>query len=265
MSRTYKIAVVDTETTGLDPETSDVIELAFAVGEFTPDGLTLIEAASIMLPCETNEAEPINGIPAELSRKGFLTLETVADSLVDVECFIAHNAKFDKAFCDKLFRTIHDCDTEWHLLGTPWVCTFEDYVWENKGKRLTHLAADLGIFTTAGKHRALVDVMLLWEVIASQGFDAFEAAYERSKLPRWEARAMVSYDGREMAKAAGFQWNPDRKSWLKEVRAAKREEIKFDFPVHVSSLPAVQQVLFRDESPEAEVAEEFAREKLLGS
>jgi DNA polymerase III subunit epsilon len=233
----YRIAIIDTETTGLDPVSHEIIEIAMAVGDFTQDnGLVLIEALSMVVPCDENPVESVNGISPHLSKKGRIELSQILQTLEYCDAFVAHNAKFDKQFAHKLFSKIQDPDDREFLLGKPWVCTLEDYVWSGQGKRLTHLAADLGIFTTAGKHRALVDVMLLWEVVASQGYAAFKEAISRSLLPRWEARAMVSFDDREIAKAAGFQWNAERKMWLKEVRAETKGDIKFDFPIQLKGI-----------------------------
>ena len=230
-----RIAVIDTETTGLDPQTCDVIEIAFAVGEFDDTGkLTLIEAISTVLPCTQNDAEAINGITPELSSKGTVEHYAIAKSLLAVDFFVAHNASFDKGFFDKSLTQIPDANERLALSSKRWVCTLNDYeIADKAGRRLTHMAADMGIFMSASKHRALVDVMVLFEVVSKLGEAAFVQAFKRSLWPEWRVQAMVSFEDKHLAKEAGFQWEPNKKMWLKNVKAEDRESLDsmFNFSI----------------------------------
>lgn len=230
-----RIAVIDTETTGLSPLEHEVVEVAFAVGEFSEEGkLVLVEALSAVFAVDKNDAESINGISPALSQSGTIELYAVVKSLLAVDVFVAHNAKFDRGFCEKFFAECPDKDEYHSLMSKPWVCTLADYTIADKaGRRLTHMAADLGVFMSASKHRALIDVMLLFEVVSRLGHAAFVDAFERALWPEWRVKAEVPFEQKELAKEAGFQWEPSKKMWLKDVKAKDEQSLLalFNFPV----------------------------------
>lgn len=234
-TKTMRIAVIDTETSGLDLMTHEVIEIAFAVGEFSGDGrLVLVEALSAVFPVDNNEAESVNGISPALAKSGTVALSQIVKSLLAVDVFVAHNTKFDRGFCEKFFAEVPDKDEYAALMSKPWVCTLADYTIADKaGRRLTHMAADMGVFMTASKHRALIDVMLLFEVVSRLGHAAFVDAFERSLWPEWRVKAEVSFDQKDLAKDVGFQWDATKKMWLKDVKAKDEQSLlsMFNFPV----------------------------------
>jgi DNA polymerase-3 subunit epsilon len=236
--------VIDTETTGLDLMNHELIEIAFAVGEFDNDGkLVLIEALSAVFPCDKNEAESINGISPILSQSGTIELFAVVKSLLSVDVFVAHNAKFDKGFCQKFFAECPDKEEYASLMSKPWVCTLSDYTIADKaGRRLTHMAADMGVFMSASKHRALIDVMLLFEVVSRLGHTAFVDAFERALWPEWRVKAEVPFEQKDLAKEAGFQWDAAKKMWLKDIKAKNEEALisMFKFAVKYRALHQVE-------------------------
>lgn len=73
-------------------------------------------------------------------------------------------------------------------------------------------------------HRAGDDVRLLVECFnrCSHFDESLEKAITRSQSPQIELKAIVSYDNRQLAKDAGFQWDCDRKIWVKKVRECDR-------------------------------------------
>jgi hypothetical protein len=69
-------------------------------------------------------------------------------------------------------------------------------------------------------HRALSDCQLIAELFDRtedlQGL--FERAIARANEPRYLVIAQVSFDQQDLAKSAGFYWQPDGKLWVKELR-----------------------------------------------
>jgi DNA polymerase-3 subunit epsilon len=205
-----RICIIDTETTGLNPADNELIEVAFAVFNFTETDFSLIECASFLLPCDSNEAFDCNGIAPELTQMSVMGLsKKMKESIDSCDCFIAHNAAFDKSF----FNATFECK------ALPWVCTVADYELDcGKSRKLTHVCADNGIFFTAGKHRAMIDVLMLAELVGKLGYERFVSALERSKMPEYRLISLAPFSQKEEVKSAGFRWNPDSKQWTKNVK-----------------------------------------------
>jgi DNA polymerase III subunit epsilon len=219
------VAFIDTETTGLDPQKDALIETAFAVYDFTPESFSLVEAASFLYPCDENAAQSVNGISPELTKKSIIDPGDVFESLIKCDCVVAHNAAFDRSF----LVADHPILADHHF-----VCAVEDYKLDcGKSRKLTHVCADNGIFFTAAKHRALVDVMMLAELVNKLGYSAFLEALAYSQLPKWDCVANVSFAQKEQAKEAGFKWVPESKTWEKTVKTHSIAEYENSLPFSI--------------------------------
>lgn len=122
--KTVRLAVLDVETTGFDPETCDITELAFIALEFDQVNKRCKKVGEF-----SSMANPGHTIPPEVSAVTHIIDEDVQDSPSSVDvvsaamaeakrlgvtAFVAHNAKFDQGFVDK-----HVPESE----RLPWVCT----------------------------------------------------------------------------------------------------------------------------------------------
>ena len=56
---------------------------------------------------------------------------------------------------------------------------------------------------------------------------------DRSKSPTRTIKAIVSFDEKDLAKSAGFFWNPQSKSWLLEIKECDLENSAFDFQIDI--------------------------------
>ena len=92
-----KILILDTETTGLDENKDEVIEIGCIL--FDVSFKCVLSQVSFLLPVNNNEAEHVNGISAEVTNISqpwedglnfFLKLVDSSDFIV------AHNVEFDK-------------------------------------------------------------------------------------------------------------------------------------------------------------------------
>ena len=223
-SKPEMLLILDTETTGLNPELDRCLEVGAIL--FHVKTRSIIAQQSFLLPVDSNLAESINHIPAEITRipqpwqeaiKYFKSLISSADVLV------AHNVAFDK---------------EWFGLNylpevsKPWLCTMEDIRWPSRlslrnrpSVRDLALAYEVPVWKA---HRALTDCIYLAEVFCR--CDDLEILLERGLEPRRLMKANVSYDQRHLAKQAGFRWDePIRRAWTK--RLSDREIAELTFPV----------------------------------
>lgn len=231
--------VIDTETTGLSPETAQLCEIA---GTLYRIGLTkkttgAIASVSTLMPVKedslvTKESEAINGISQELTTSVCGYAEEYGYHKHAVELFdeMATSADFVMAFCA-------DFDRPFLKFLIPrqdnWICAMQDFDWGYPKKshgnyKLIDLALWLGVGISTA-HRAGDDVRLLVECLnryRDRGNlkESIDRAIVRANSPMLEVQALVSYVDRELAKAAGFSWHVQEKTWHKQVKECDFQE-----------------------------------------
>jgi DNA polymerase III subunit epsilon len=221
------LALLDVETTSLDPSSGHVVELA--IGLFSIEHRSLVRSRSWLIaapPDAVAETEHVHGIPPALVKARGGPFDAVCKMLhaifmkeVDVVC--CHNAAFDIAWLPPYLQK-----------AKPVVCSCDDLVWPrpSTSRSLTALALAHGVGVLSA-HRALDDVLTLarlFERAAELGADV-EAMIRHGLRPKATFVANVSYDDREKAKAAGFRWEPKTKLWTR--RMARDDVSALDFPV----------------------------------
>ena len=226
-----RLLILDTETTGLDPDRHHCIEVGAVL--FDVPHRAVLSQVSFLLPCARNEAEAVNGIAAAISQlpqpwqSGLACFEAMLES---AELVVAHNAAFDR---------------QWFGLGPlppihkPWLCSMEDLRWPAERQlRATPSVRDLALaygVPVWAAHRALTDCIYLAQVFERCG--ELEQLLEQGLEPRRLYRARVSYEERHRAREAGFRWNdPVSGAWTR--RLSEREVGLLSFPVvPVEELP----------------------------
>lgn len=163
----YGTAVVlDVETTGLSPCRDEVIELAMALFHFDGEGNVIADSIEEY----TGLREPSVPIPPEATRIHGLTMADVAGRRLDedkvhslaarADYFIAHNARFDRPFVERLLPDA--------FRGKTWLCTCHHVNWRAFGlpsKSLPALTRHFGI-QHDDAHRALSDVRATLELLS---------------------------------------------------------------------------------------------------
>ena len=219
------ILILDTETTGLDNENDDCLEVGSIL--FNVKSRSVLAQQSFLLPVEINNAEKINNIPAEITRLPQPLSEAIKyfESLVRVSnVIVAHNAEFDKKWfgLKKLPQ-----------IEKPWICSMDDITWPADRQLKTRpsvrdLALAYGV-PVWNAHRALTDCIYLAEVFIR--CSELEKLLIRALEPKVLFRAEISYEDRYLAKNAGFRWNDAIKgAWSRKM--SRRDKEKLDFPVH---------------------------------
>ena len=219
------ILILDTETTGLDNENDDCLEVGSIL--FNVKSRSVLAQQSFLLPVEINNAEKINNIPAEITRLPQPLSEAIKyfESLVRVSnLIVAHNAEFDKKWfgLKKLPQ-----------IEKPWICSMDDITWPADRQLKTRpsvrdLALAYGV-PVWNAHRALTDCIYLAEVFIR--CSELEKLLIRALEPKVLLRAEISYEDRYLAKNAGFRWNDAIKgAWSRKM--SRRDQEKLDFPVH---------------------------------
>ncbi|WP_303762751.1 3'-5' exonuclease [Sphingobium yanoikuyae] len=212
------VAVIDTETTGTDPDRDEIIDIAVVIIAVDADGqIVSIERAGQAL------RDPGMPIPAAITRLTGLTDEHVRDKVIDLDSLeamiasadvrIAHNATFDVAFIERLLPG---------LAGAAWACSAQDMSWLDAGfdgAKLGHLLMQIGRFNTG--HRAMADVISLIHLLAhrlADGSTVIGQILANAERPSVRIEAVgAPFDKRSILKSRGYRWDPAARTWWAEI------------------------------------------------
>lgn len=216
------VLILDTETGGLNPAVDPCIEVGCIL--YSVEHATPITSYSTLLGADSNGAEAINGIPLaalrgcpvskEASWTNVLSMASFADAIV------AHRAEFDRAFVPTVLRN-----------SKPWICSKFDLEWPKAtriGESLVPLALAHGLGVSHA-HRALTDCDLisrLFTRVAEMGF-FLEPFLERGLRPKGLFVALVSFEDKDLAKNASFQWEESTKRWMRTMAIEDAAKLPF--------------------------------------
>jgi DNA polymerase-3 subunit epsilon len=211
-----RILILDTETTGLDQSRDKIIELAMLrVDVDTATGLPVgavtvydgLEDPGVLI---SPEIEKITGITSAMVQGQRLDEAKIAALLADADLVIAHNAGFDRPFCEARWPG---------FAQLPWGCSFAEIDWRKEGHgsaKLEYLAMEKGWFYEA--HRAEVDCHALLAVLGAPlptaggtGLSQILAA-SNSCVYRLQAN-QAPFDAKDLLKARAYRWNAEQKVW----------------------------------------------------
>jgi len=218
-----KGVVLDTETTGLNHRKDEIIEIGTVA--FTFDDLGNIgDIISVYGALQ----QPSIPIPEEVTRLTGITDEMVIGQTIDLsrlralldgaDLVIAHNAGFDRPFCEA-FSPIFD--------GKAWAYSVSEIDWVSRGfegTKLGYLIGQAGYFHEG--HRAVDDCFALLKVLAGAGTvggqTPFAELYQASQRTRFRIFAENSpFEMKEHLKARGYRWSDGSdgrpKSWWAEI------------------------------------------------
>lgn len=221
---TRRIAIVDTETTGVDPLLDEIIDIAVVIVEADERGqIVRIDRVGQAL------RDPGIPIPAAISRLTGITDDDVRGRTIDLDRLerllagadvrVAHSAVFDIAFIENLMPG---------LAGASWACSMNDFDWLSAGfdgRKLGHLLMQAGFFN--GAHRAMADVVSLMHILAHRlddGRTVLGQLLENAAMPSLRIEATnAPFDRRGLLKARGYRWDPRGRVWWCEIAADEYE------------------------------------------
>ncbi|MBS4020009.1 MAG: 3'-5' exonuclease [Dechloromonas sp.] len=249
--RLLRLAVIDSETTGLDAEQDKVIELGYVIASFDPLTGQVYRVESRHSSFE----DPGFPLPEHIKALTGLTDDDVRgqrfdDARIEAELstcalIVAHNAPFDRGFLERRFP---------FLSGLWWACSQRECPWKimqtgsTKLEWLMHQL--LGRFYDA--HRALIDAEVLLSILAEVRFeDAPVLRYllQESKKLTFRVWANHSpYDKKDTLKQKlQYRWSDGTdptlpfKAWYKDGVTDLDAELAA-LTEHVYSTPSVIQV-----------------------
>lgn len=222
--RLYSALFVDTETTGLDPQTDKVIELAMIAFDYDRSGAVYgirvafseLEDPGFPIPPEVTL---ITGITDEDVKGKRFDDRLVAEAVASADLVIAHNAAFDRPFLEERFPV---------FVRKPWACSIRDVNWRELGfasSNLEFLAFRRGFFYDA--HRALVDCRAGIELLAEPLHDdeppmsQLRASALKKTVRLWAEGA--AFAKKDALKERGYRFNGQSKVWWCDVPAEEHD------------------------------------------
>jgi DNA polymerase-3 subunit epsilon len=225
--------ILDTETTGLNWRTDEVIEIglvAFTFDEFGKIGDVIGVYGGLH--------QPTTPIPPEITKLTGITDEMVAGQMIDMQqvrgmvapadLVIAHNASFDRPFCEAFSNV---------FANKAWACSVSEIDWNSRGfegTKLGYLIGQAGYFHDG--HRAVDDCFALLEVLdrsVGDGETPFAELVRASGQSRVRIFAEHSpFEMKDHLKVRGYRWSDGSdgrpKSWWIEVDdETLREELHY--------------------------------------
>lgn len=223
---------IDFETTGLSPETDDVIEVGMCVWDtehrqpIILDGFFVNWGKTI-----SEEVTKLNGVHDSYVREFGLfqgnALDRIMKLMARTEYVVAHNGElFDKPFYKEWFKRIFSYSDPDPKI---WIDTRTDIDYPEGVRGLKYIAADHG-FLNPFAHRAVFDVLTMMVIMDKYPLD--EIIYS-AQQPTIMVQCLVSYDDRQKAKDAGFYWDGERKQWRKSIKQHKYKPEEFPFKTRI--------------------------------
>ncbi len=221
-----RLAIIDTETTGLEVASGDrIIDLAIAVCEYgrhsgRPFRIVAryegLEDPGVPLsPVIT----ALTGITDEMVQGASFDEAALTAAMAGVTLAICHNARFDRAFLEARFPLFASVNFGCSLEEIPW----KD--WQIASSKLDYLGYRFGLFHEG--HRARADVDMLLALLAQPAPHDTRALLslllDHARQPSWRVHAVnLPFECKDAAKANGYVWNEGKhdtiKAWWKETQ-----------------------------------------------
>jgi DNA polymerase-3 subunit epsilon len=226
-----RLAVIDTETTGLKAELGDrIIDLAIATCEYGRETGQLYRVVDRYESLEDPEV-PISpgitrltGISDDMVREQHIDEAGVARAMDGVGLVICHNARFDRAFLEARYPAFANKHFACSLEEVPWE------LWNMKSSKLDYIGFRFGLFHEGHRARADVDMLLalLTQKVPDGEQTILSLLLASARAPSWRVHAIgLPIENKDYASARGYRWNDGKfntiKAWWIETRDEKAE------------------------------------------
>ena len=228
---TKRVLILDTETTGLDSRSENIIELAMLAVDLDLQTGQLVGEVEVYEDFE----DPGRPIPPEITKLTGITSKDVQGQKLDeakikdmverADLIVAHNAGFDRPFVENRLEVFEH---------KAWACSFAGIDWKAQGlgsAKLEFLCSELGWFYDA--HRAQVDCHALLRVLSSplkpsaetKPLNGLQQLFKSAENTRTVVKAFGSpFETKDKLKARGYRWDAEARVWYTAVKSAESLE-----------------------------------------
>ena len=220
---------VDCETTGLDPDQDDIIELCILPFLFDNSGRIVAIGDAYISYNDTNR--PISDRVMQLTGIDIFTIcgihidRATVDAMVGrAAVVVAHNAAFDRKFLEHLSPV---------FARLPWACSQTQIDWLAEGfegQKLAYLLAQIGYFYEAHSAGAdcLAGITLLARMLPKSKRTGFDVLMEKALQASYRVWAVgAPFDLRLVLKARGYRWDDGStgqpKAWHRDVAEGDKD------------------------------------------
>jgi DNA polymerase III subunit epsilon len=226
--------VIDFETTGLDVNKDEIIEVAMLKFRYSSAGevtgicgvFQAFNQPSISIPGEVIE---LTGISDDMVAGHKIDGRVLEAFAADARIIIAHNAGFDRRFAERSWKFFEH---------KPWGCSATEIEWRKRGfagAQLSYILSSSGFFHES--HRAIDDCQALVELLArplpNTTTTALAVLLDRARRPTYRIWAEnAPFDLKDSLKRRRYRWNDGSdgrpKAWFVDVDEVDRDdELKY--------------------------------------
>jgi DNA polymerase-3 subunit epsilon len=220
-------SILDTETTGLDHKSDEIIEIAIRKWIYHKKDHYLVkpieEYAELNEPIRNEISEVITqltGITKDDVKGKKIDWSIVSKMISESDFILAHNAAFDRPMIEAV-KEVSDISA-----SKFWACSFKQVDWASKGfiSSKQELLSIFHGFHYSG-HRALTDIDALANLLM-QG-DYLKEILSNAKIKQVSVNCVKApFDAKDLLKNRGFFWNAPSKFWSKIVPETELESVK---------------------------------------
>ncbi|BBN58951.1 3'-5' exonuclease [Hydrogenovibrio marinus] len=223
----HNVCIIDTETTGLDTERCEIIELGYQILSFDSHGQFyevlcaknfLNEPKGVITP----EVTQVTGLTMDDVKGHQIPWDEVVADMQEVQLIVAHNAGFDRPVVERYNDVFID---------KVWGCSASQVDWFNLAKVSSRsqefLCWKVGQFFYHA-HRALDDVQalthLLTRQISEQQLPAFHFLLNVVRQQKVMMKATgAPFELKDDLRSRGYRWNASERVWQKVFDASHQE------------------------------------------
>jgi DNA polymerase-3 subunit epsilon len=219
--------ILDTETTGLDHNRDEIIEIAIRKWIYHTRDHYLIKPFEEY--CKLNEPErneiseaitELTGISNKDVKGKKIDWKIVAKMIGESDFILAHNASFDRPMIEAV------AEVNKISASKIWTCSFKQVDWAQRGF-LSSKQELLGIFHGFhySGHRALTDIDALAHLLMQGDYLKEILANAKTKQICVDC-IQAPFESKDILKTNGFSWDAANKFWSRLVSESKLDDMK---------------------------------------